>query len=298
LETNIFSAYFLPGVIAIIMIGMGLSLTIYDFKKIFIAPKSLITGLVCQMIILPLIAFTIANLSTLSSEIKVGFVIIAACPGGATSNLITYLLRGNVALSISLTAVNSFLILFSIPIIIYFAIKYYIGEASAIELPILLTILKIFSMIIVPTSFGIWIRAKYPGTAKNIEKYLRIIMPVLLGIVFTFAIFGGKGEEERKIPGIFLEVVPYALTLNIIGMLAGYFIARIMRLFRTHQLTLAIEVGIQNSALAITIASSPLFLNNYYMSVPAIVYGLFTFFSALIFGLIIKRRKKKPGDIF
>jgi len=274
------------------MLGMGLSLTIHDFKNILHHPKGLITGLVCQIIFLPLIAFGIASVFNLSNELKVGMVIIAACPGGATSNLITHLLRGRLALSISLTAFNSFITIITIPVIVNLSLIYFMGTSTELQMPVLQTVIRIFFITIVPTSLGMLIRRYRKNLAKASERPLRYVMPVLLGIVFTVAIIGQKQENPPGFTDIYLKVIPPALLLNVAGMLFGYFSGYLIKLGKANKLTLSIEVGIQNSALAITIASSAIFLHNYTMAIPAVVYGLFTFFNALLIGYILKKVSK------
>lgn len=274
------------------MFGMGLSLTIEDFKRILIYPKSLVAGLVAQMILLPLFAFLIAYFVNLPPELKVGLIIIAASPGGATSNLITYLLRGNVALSISLTTVNSFLTMVTTPLLIFVSLLLFMGDGQTVQLPIGMTILKIFLLTLLPTSLGIFIRYKKAAMAIRLENPLRIILPLLYGLIYVIAILGGKSEYESGLYELYLKIAPWAILLNLFGMVLGYSLARALRQNVSNQITLAVEVGIQNSAMAITLASSTLFLNNYIMAIPAIVYGFFTFASAIIFGYAIRKFSK------
>ncbi len=286
--TDIFSDYFLPFVIGLIMFNLGLSLTFKDFKRTFALPKALIIGICCQMILLPLIALGLAYISGLPPAIKVGLVIIAACPGGATSNLITYLLKGDVALSISLTSVNSVLILFSIPSIMYLTLQAFLDESTMIALPFFQTILKILLMIILPTFIGLLVRFKAPRDANEVEKRMKYITTLLLAVVFTFTIIDNDYKTTNT-SQLYISTAPFAFALNIFGMLSGYIIGRIAGFSKRRLITLVIEIGIQNSALAITIASSQVFLGNVQMAIPAIIYGMFTFFNAAIFGYIIKK---------
>lgn len=272
------------------MFGIGLSLTIREFENIIVKPRALAIGLTGQMIVLPFIAFVIASLMDLPPEIKVGFIIIAACPGGATSNLITYLLRGNVALSISLTTINSFITLITVPLIIYIGLYMFMGEGDTIRMPIGKTILNIFIITIIPVTAGILLKYFLPALAKKIEKPGRFVLPILFFIIYLTAVFMGseKGGEEG-VSSLYFKAIPWALALNILGMTTGLMSARWFRYGKETQITLSVEIGIQNSALAITIASSALFLGNAIMAIPAIVYGLFTFISAIVFGFLIKR---------
>jgi len=273
------------------MFGIGLSLTIKDFKHIVVSPRSLIIGLTGQIVILPIIAFILASLMNLPPEMKVGFVIIAASPGGATSNLITYLLRANVALSISLTTINSFITLVTVPLIIYLGLYLYMGEGETITLPIGKTILNIFMITIVPVTAGIMLRYYKPALARRIERPSRFVLPVLFFVIFITAVLLSSEKQGglANVSGLYLKVLPWALILNILGMITGWLSARWFGYGKETQITLSVEIGIQNSALAITIASSALFLGNPQMAIPAIVYGLFTFISAIVFGFLIKR---------
>jgi len=296
MEASLFSEYILPVTLGLIMINLGLSLHLEDFRLIFSEPKALFTGLCCQMILLPAIAFGLAAISGLSDEIKIGIILISICPGGATSNLITYLLKGNVALSISLTSINSILILFSIPAYILLASNIFLNEETVISLPFLPTILKIFLMILLPTAFGILIRYRFPHRAVVAEKYMKYITTFLLALVFLFVILTNHSENEHTFR-LYLSIAPFVLLLNILGMISGYYSGRWLRFRKPKLITLSVEVGIQNSALAITIASSPVFLDNTTMAVPAVIYGMFTFFNAVLFGMIINRWHNIRGKI-
>lgn len=282
------STYLLPVVIGIIMFNLGLGLRLQDFRRIVHNPGSFFVGLFSQMVLLPLLAFGIAGISGLSPEVKVGIVIIAACPGGAVSNLITYYLKGNVPLSISLTSVNSFIILISIPIIVHIALNTFLAESAYIHMPVFYTISRVFLMIIIPVIIGMIVRARTPKRADKLEGILKYGTVVLLAVVYSFVIFE-KNDGSMTSLSRYLEIAPYVFAMNVIGMFIGYFAARLFRFNMAKQITLSVEVGIQNSALAITIAGGAAFLGSHEMALPAVVYGMFTFFNAVIFGLIIRK---------
>jgi len=283
---SLFSESFLPVTLAIITLGMGLSLTDKDFRNIFLQPKAVIIGLCCQMILLPLIAWLIVRSIDIDPVFKVGFMIIAACPGGATSNLITYLLRGNVALSISMTALNSVLTLITIPLVVHFSLEAFIHEDAAFQLPVGLTILKVFLITIVPAFAGTRIRKNYPDFSMKLERPLRVVLPLLLMVIYAGVIFidQGTGEATRT---DFMEIFPHTLMLNILAMVSGFLVARVFRLRVINQFTISIEVGLQNSALAIFVAAS--LLNSNDMALVPVVYGSFSFFSTLLFGWSVKK---------
>lgn len=291
---SLFSEYFLPITLAIITLGMGLSLTDRDFRNIFFHPKAVIVGLCCQMILLPFIAFLIARSIHIDPLYKVGLMIIAACPGGATSNLITYLLKGNVALSISLTALNSLITLITIPLVVALSLKAFIHQDASIHLNVGETIIKVFLITIFPAFSGTRIRKWSPDFASRLERPLRIIMPLLLLVIFAGVIFIDQGTESASLSD-FISIFPYALLLNFAAMGAGLLVARTLRVGVMNQFTISIEVGLQNSGLAIVVAVT--LLGSQAMALVPVVYGSFTFFSTLLFGWIIKKLAWKPGAI-
>jgi len=289
---SLFSGYFLPATLAIITLGMGLSLTDRDFTNILVQPKAVITGLCCQMILLPVIAFLIARFSHMDPLFKAGLMIVAACPGGATSNLVTYLLRGNVALSISMTALNSIITLVTIPLVVTISLGIFIHQDAAIKLDVGETILKVFLITILPAFAGTRIRKWRSEFADRLERPLRIIMPLLLLIIYAGVIFIEQGAESAS-RSDYISVFPYALLLNVLAMVAGLLVARSLRLAVKNQFTIAIEVGLQNSGLAIVVAVT--LLGSHAMALVSVIYGSFSFFSTLLFGWIVKKLAWQPG---
>jgi len=282
---SLFSDSFLPVTLAIITLGMGLSLTDKDFRNIFLQPKAVVIGLCCQMILLPVIAWLIVRSIDIDAYFKVGLMIIAACPGGATSNLITYLLRGNVALSISMTALNSVLTLITIPLVVHFSLEALIHEDAAFQLPVRDTIIKVFLITIVPAFVGTRIRKHFPDFSTKLERPLRVVLPLLLLVIYAGVIFIDQGGPTTR--SDFIEIFPHALMLNILAMVSGFLVARVFRLRVINQFTISIEVGLQNSALAIFVAAS--LLNSNEMALVPVVYGSFSFFSTLLFGWSVKK---------
>lgn len=289
---SMFSDYFLPITLAIITLGMGLSLTERDFRNIFVQPKAVIVGLCCQMFLLPVIAYLIARMIHIDPLYKVGLMIIAACPGGATSNLVTYLLRGNVALSISMTALNSLITLITIPVIVTLSLVAFIHQDAAIRLDISATIVKVFLITILPAFTGTRIRKWKPLFADGLERPLRIILPLLLIFIFAGVIFIDQGTGSAPRSHMF-KIFPYTLLLNVVAMAAGLLVARTMRLSVRNQFTITIEVGLQNSALAIVVAAT--LLKSQSIALVPVVYGSFSFFSTLLFGWFVKRMGWHPG---
>lgn len=286
MSENFFSDILLPITLAIITLGMGLAIEGKDFTGIFKRPKSIITGLLAQMLILPLIAFIIAYFTNIDPVYKVGLIIIAACPGGATSNLVNFMLNGNVALSLSITIVNSLLTLITIPLIVRTALELYLGESSVIHLPYGSTILNIFLIVALPAAIGITIRYFFRGFAIRLEKPLRYLLPVLLFVVYAGVLFIDKGAKSLHLRD-YINLYPHAILLNALSMFGGWYVARIIGLKKKNQFTIAIEVGLQNSTLAIFIAAT--LLSSQQMAVVPIIYGSFSFFTTWGIGYLLKR---------
>ncbi|MCF8224408.1 MAG: bile acid:sodium symporter family protein [Bacteroidales bacterium] len=290
---NLFSSYFLPVTLAVITLGMGLSITHQDFKNVFLKPRAIVIGICCQILLLPLIAFSIALLTGINPYLKVGLIIIAACPGGATSNLVTYLLSGNVALSISMTAMNSLITLVSIPLNVSLALFVFLHQDAEIHLDVWDTILKVFLLTIVPAYIGVTIRHHKSKFADQLNRPLKVILPLILLVVYLGVLFIDEGDKTTTRMD-FINLIPVALLLNASSMFLGWQIAYLSKLKRRERYTIAIEVGLQNSALAIFVAST--LLGSRQMALVAVVYGSFTFFSTALFGWGIKKiSKERPS---
>ena len=276
-------------VLGLVMFGVGLSLTLADFANVIRYPRAFITALTAQMIGLPIIAFAISLLAPLPAEVKVGFIILAASPGGATSGFLTYLWRGNVALSLSLTAINSLLTLFTIPIVVNLALKVFIGRSTELHLPFWETMSHIFLITIIPATGGVLLRRFCPVFAERISKPSKYVMLVLLGIVFTIKLFGGESSGGAGLDiHDFLLITPFALLQNAACLFFGYFFLKWMGLPHPSRLTAAMESGVQNTTLAFLIAS--VLLANQNMVKPALVYSLYSFWTACLFAYLANRQ--------
>ena len=270
--TTIITQIFLPISLAIIMFGMGLTLVVGDFGRLFTYPKAVIVGLCNQLIFLPLIGFSIILLFDLSSSMAIGIMILALCPGGPTSNLITQVARGNIGLSVTLTALASLITVFTIPIILSKAITYFTGETGVvIELPIVQTMLQILIITVIPVSIGMVIRKKNEGFALRMEKPMRTASTVLFVIIFLLVMLANKDliVEAMK------EVGLATLLLNLSTMALGYITARAFRIKGKSQISITIESGIQNGTLAFVIATT--ILNNVEMGLPTGAYSIWMF---------------------
>lgn len=273
MESSIITIVFLPAALAIIMLGMGLSLTIGDFQRLFKSPKAVLIGLFAQLIVLPLIGFGLMHYWTLRPEYAVGIILLSACPGGPTSNLFAYLGKCDTALSISLTAISSILTIFTIPFLVNFALEIHMGDGQYVALPVLQTILQIMLITIIPVSIGMFLKSKKSNLAKKAEKPVKIASTVVIIVIILGAILKDK---ENVIPA-FQETGLPALTLNILTLLFGFLIARVLGLSFRQSSTVSIEGGIQNGTLAIAIAASATLLNNPLIAIPPAVYSILMF---------------------
>lgn len=267
------------------MTGMGLSLEKKDFTNIIKYPKPILTGVISQLL-LPIVAFILIIFTNLSPVEKLGFLLISACAGGSATNVITHILKGNLALSVSLTAVNSLVVLVTLPLIVHFGLNYFIGLERNIHLNVYSTIVNILLTIILPIFIGMMIRSYFYGFAIKMQKPLRFILPLILFIVFAIIIYlDDNGSDD----GIFnnLYLVPWALALNFVSMFVVYVVAKYLRLGGKNNFTISIEVGLKNSIVGIFVAES--LLNSTEMAMVAVVYGSITFFSTLFFGYLAKR---------
>ena len=281
MQSNLFTSFLLPLALAIVMLGMGLSLVPEDFKRITRDPKAVVVGTVCQVFLLPLIGTLITLVVPMQPEIAVGLLVLAVCPGGPSSNLMTYLAKGDVALSVTLTAVSSIVTVFTIPLFINLALQYFLGESTEISLPIGTTTLQIFLITLLPTAIGMTIRYQFPGAARRLEKQMSRLAAGLLALVIVLLLV----KEGSKLPGFLVQVGVGVLLLNLVATLAGFLAGKVFRLPLAQQICIAIEVGIQNGTLAIAITAG--LLKNPDMAVPAAIYSLLMYitgFGAILYG--------------
>ena len=272
-------------VLAVIMFGLGISLTINDFKNILNTPKSFFVGLGSQMIALPLIAFLMTLPSNLPAVYKVGIMILAACPGGTTSGLVTYLFRGNVALSISLTIINSLLTIFTIPIIVNFSLDFFLHQKVSISLPLMDTVIHIFIITILPAMIGLYFKRIFPEFSAFLQKYLKYLLIMLLAAVYSVKFFadsatGGSGITRTEV----FQILPYALVFNLLCFMFSIGFGRLTKLNIRDAFTIAIEVSLHNTTLALLIGGT--MLKNQELIKPALIYAMFSFWISLVLGIL------------
>lgn len=286
MESNFLTSVFLPLALFIIMLSMGLGLTVGDFKRVLVEPKAVILGLIAQLILLPVLGFILAIIFPLPPQLAVGVMILAACPGGPTSNLVTYLIRGNIAISITLTAVSSLITVFSIPIVVKLSMQYFMGEEAALQLSFLNTVVQIAVITIIPVSLGMLLHYYLPEFAAKMEKMVKWLSLFFLSLI----IVGLLIKERDNVVSFFIQVGWVTLTLNVVSMALGYGLATASKLDTKDARAIAVEVGIQNGTLAIAVASAPTLLNMPTMAIPAAIYSLLMFVTSAAFaGLLTKQ---------
>lgn len=275
---------FLPIALGIIMLGLGLSLRVDDFKRVVLYPKAVFIGLICQMILLPLICFGITILFQLPPALGVGLMLLSASPGGATANLYSHLAKGDVALNISLTAVNSILTLFTLPFIVNFSITYFMQSGLVIPMQFK-KIVEVFAIVLIPVCFGMIINYLSPNISKKLEKPVKIVSAIFLILIIAGAIL----KEKDQFLVYFEQVGLACLAFNVLSMAIGYFVPFIFKVNKKQSIAIGMEIGIHNGTLAIYIALNV--IGNSLMSIPPAVYGLIMFFTAAIFGYLVSRKK-------
>lgn len=291
---NDFLKYLLPLTIGLIMFGIGLNLRPSHFKRVFIRPKGILYGLFGQLFIMPAFGFLVAFIAPIDPVFKLGIVLITACPGGTSSNLITYFLNGRVALSVSITAFNSFLIIFSIPIILKLGIYFFLGKDKEISLSMYQTFTEISLTVILPVLLGMFFLRNFTRITIRIKPYLRYILPLLLFSMFSFVLFTeNKSENATSFNYNFGLLIP-ALIINVGVMVIGYYTSGWIGIKHSGKFTIAIEMGLQNSALAIFIANNLLKLDG--LATIAVLYGSFSFFTTFLIAYLMRQYGKKNED--
>ncbi len=264
---------FLPLSLAFIMFAMGLALTLDDFKRVAVQPKAFAVGAVSQIVMLPAVAFLLVSLWPVDPVLAVGVMILAACPGGVTSNLLTHLARGDTALSISLTAVISLASVLTIPLIVNFALGRFMGE-SGVELPLARSVIGIFLITTVPVAIGMLVHSKAPAWSARFEPTARRLATVL----FVIIVLGAIAAQRENLVEHFGAVGPMMLVLNIVMMFVGWYLAALFRLGEFQGKAISLECGLQNGTMAIFVAAT--LLGNEPMMMPGAIYGLLMFVTA------------------
>jgi BASS family bile acid:Na+ symporter len=279
----------LPMVLAFMMFTLGLGLQVSDFTRILAQPKDVIIGLVMQVLVLPVVGFSLISIWPLSPEIAIGVMLIAVAPGGVTSNYLTALARGDVALSVSLTAVTSLLSIITIPAILAFVYVQVMDGELAKDISFTKTAVSIFLIVTLPVVIGMTVRRFFETGVLKIEPKAHILSTVFFVLVLAGAIL----QQRENVVAYFAEAGLVTLALNVIMMVLAFWTARALNCDQSKRIAICIECGLQNGTLAIAIGVL-LFGGGAYL-IPAATYSLIMFGSSVVF-LAIARKWLAPKE--
>lgn len=272
----------LPLALGIIMFGLGLSLTPEDFRRVARSPKPVIVALVCQLLLLPLICFALVKLLDLPALLAIGMMLLAASPGGTSANLFSHLFRGDVALNVSLTAVNSVICIFTLPLITNLAISHY-DQDDSVSLQFA-KVVEVFAIVLVPVAIGMLVRAKATAFALRMDRPVRIGSAVILAVL----VLGILADQAENVGDYLADVGVAAALFCAISLVVGYLVPKVFGVREEQAIASSMEIGVHNATLAIYVAVEV--LDNTEISVPAAVYSVFMFVFAAIWGYLISKR--------
>ncbi len=278
----------IPICLFLIMMGMGLTLIANDFKRVLKYPKAVGIGLTNQLLLLPIIGFALANIMPLEPEYAVGVMLLVLCPGGTTSNLFTYLAKGDVALSVTMTAIASVITVFSIPIVLSFSLVHFMGAGSEFQLPVLKTMITLIVLTIVPISIGMLIKRFAPKVADKSQLYVSRFGVIFLTLLVVFLSY----VQRDIIVEALIATGPVSLLLNLSTMALGYYTSKWFGLNLAQRTSITLEVGLQNSTLSIFMALT--LLANYKMSMTPAIYTLIMFLTA---GILVRLFSAKYSKV-
>jgi BASS family bile acid:Na+ symporter len=281
----------LPIALFVIMIGIGLSLTPADFQREAKRPAGAVIASVAQLLIMPILGFAFAALLSLPPALAVGLVIAASCPGGATSNLISYLARANVALSIVLTVISSVAVIVTLPFYVNIALRWQPADPDVVvRLPLGRTVLLLVGIILIPVLIGMATRRRSPDKARSLEK----AVSAFGGVVLALLIIGIAYSVRDRFWDLLADAGPAAVLLNLSGIAVGYLVTAGAKLPRVDRLTAAVELGVKNTTIGILVALTV--IGSETMAVPSAVYGLLMYASAFALVAYGRRSFGTAGD--
>jgi BASS family bile acid:Na+ symporter len=275
---------YFPLVVVVVMLALGLTLTIDDFKRAATLRRPLAVALICQAVLLPALCLLIAEALHLSPTLAVGLMLMAATPGGTMASILSHLFNGDLALNVTLTAINAVLSIFALPAILAFSMTWFIGGGRYIPLQVD-KFFGIFGLVLIPTAIGIAIRHRFPELARRLQKPVRIFAAVLLVVVVGASIAGGRATLWNNLGVLSAAVASFCL----VSLTVGYLVPRWMHLAPRQAIAVSLEIGIHNAVVAIGVALSPQLLNSAEMAIPAGVYGAIAPLIAIAFIFTVRR---------
>ncbi len=283
MQGDIVSGVLLPLILAFIMFSLGLGLTLGDFRRILGQPRALLVGVVCHFVLLPLVCYLMLQTMGVTGVFAVGFMILAACPTGTTSNLLTYLARGDVALALSFTAVASVATIFTLPLIVTWALGHFLGAARAVDVPVGLMMGQVAFVLGLPVSLGMVARHRWSNWALRFEPRATRVATVLFALIVVLAVV----KNWPLLRDNFTSLAPFAVVLNVTMLCIGFGVAWAARLSYRQSVTLGIETSVQNAALSLVIASTV--LKEDAMAIPGALYGVLMYAGGLVFALAMRQ---------
>ena len=283
---------FFPFVVAAVMLALGLTLTVADFRRAATVRRPLVVALICQSLLLPALCWLIAEALHLTPVLAVGLMLMAATPGGMLANVVSHLANGDLALNLTLTAINAVLSIFAIPAILAFSMSWFLGEGRFIPLQFD-KFLAVFAMVLIPTAIGVAIRHRFPELARRLHKPVRIFAAALLVVAVVAGIASGRAALWKNFGVLAAAVVSFCA----VSLTVGYLVPRWMHLAPPQAVAVSLEIGLHNAVVAVGIALSPQLLNNAEMAMPAAVYGVVAPLIALTFVFAVRRLDPAYRDV-
>jgi BASS family bile acid:Na+ symporter len=275
----------LPLALGIIMFGLGLSLTPADFRRVASAPRAVAVALGCQLVLLPVVCFGLVKLLDLPPLLAVGMMLLAASPGGTSANLFSHLFRGDVALNVTLTAINSIVSIISLPLITNFAINHYdLGDTVSLQFG---KVVEVFAIVLVPVLLGMLVRAKAAAFAGRMDRPVRIGSAVILAVL----VLGVLIDQRENAAGYIADIGLAAAIFCAISLVTGYVVPRAAGVRESQAVASSMEIGVHNATLAIYVAVEV--LDSTEISIPAAVYSIFMFAFATLWGFLLTKRLAK-----
>ena len=274
--------------LGLVMFGLGLSLTVGDFKRLLQHPRAVVLALVLQVLVLPSACYALIVLLGVAPLYAVGLMLLAASPGGVSANLFSHLFGGNVAMNISLTAINTVLSIVSLPLITNWAINTFAHTGQVVPLQFG-KVVEVIIIVLVPVVLGMAVHRRAPAFSARMEKPMKIFSAVVLAAFALIAI----AKEWTALVESFAGIGPAVLLFNAISLASGYYLSRAAGLDKSMATAISFEIGIHNSTLAIFIALSV--LNNFQLALPAAIYSVSMYILATLFGGLVLRRGAQPA---
>jgi BASS family bile acid:Na+ symporter len=283
---------YLPLVVVAFMLALGLTLTVADFRRAVTLRRPLVVAMICQSLLLPALCLLIAEALHLDPKLAVGLMLVSATPGGLMANILSHLVGGDLALNLTLTAINAVLSIVALPAILAFSMTWFLGEGRFIPLQVD-KFFGVFGLVLIPTAIGVAIRHRFPELARRLQRPVKIAAAMLLVVVAVAAITRGGATLWHNFGVLIGAVVLFCVT----SLTVGYLAPRLMRLAPRQAIAASLEIGMHNAVVAMAVALSPQLLNSAEMASPAVIYAAVGPFIALTFAVTVRRLDPAYRDV-